>query len=66
MSTVEEIEEAIRSLSRQQLSELRSWFGEFDAQLWDEQLECDIAAGRLDQLADEAINDLREGRGTDL
>jgi hypothetical protein len=66
MSTVEEIEDAIRNLSEEQISKLRAWFAEFDARLWDQQLERDVAAGRLDKLADEALNDLRDGRCTGL
>jgi hypothetical protein len=66
MSTVEEITDAIRNLSQEQFFELRAWLAEFDARLWDEQLERDIAAGHLDRLADDALNDLREGRCTDL
>lgn len=66
MSTVKEIEEAIRNLPQDKLSELRVWFAEFDAVLWDEQIEGDVAAGRLDKLADEALDDLRQGRSTDL
>ena len=31
-----------------------------DAVAWDKQFEEDVAAGRLDALADEAIRDLRE------
>lgn len=33
---------------------------------WDRQFEADVAAGRLDQLAEEVLQDLREGRCTDL
>jgi hypothetical protein len=36
-----------------------------DAAAWDRQIEEDVAAGRLDALADEALDDLREGRCTD-
>lgn len=66
MSTVDEIEQAIRNLAPQDLSVLREWFAEFDAELWDRRLELDVAAGRLDRLAEEALRDLREGRCTDL
>jgi hypothetical protein len=38
----------------------------FDTEAWDKQFEEDAATGRLDDLADEAIRDLREGRCTDL
>jgi hypothetical protein len=66
MSTVKEIKEAVRQLSPEDLAAFRAWFVEFDANVWDRQFEKDVAAGRLDQLAEEALQDLREGRCTDL
>jgi hypothetical protein len=66
MSTVQEIEDAICKLPPEDLAALRAWFVEFDAAAWDRQFEQDIAAGRLDELAEEALRDLREGRCTDL
>jgi len=66
MSTVKEIETAVSKLSRDELSAFRSWFSEFDAEAWDKQFEQDVKAGRLDALADEALQDLREGRCKDL
>ncbi len=66
MSTVHEIEQAIRGLEPQDLAALRDWFAAFDAEIWDRQLEQDVAAGRLDRFAEEALRDLSEGRCTDL
>jgi hypothetical protein len=66
MSTVSEIEQAVRQLSEQELATFRAWFAEYDAQLWDEQFERDVVAGKLDALANEALDDLRNGRCTDL
>jgi hypothetical protein len=66
MSTVREIEDAVRSLPSADLAAFRAWFAEFDAEIWDRQIEADVAAGRLDALAEEALTDLREGRCTDL
>ncbi len=66
MSSVQEIETAVRQLSRKELAVFRDWFQEFDAEAWDRQFEEDARAGRLDHLADEALRDLREGRCTDL
>ncbi len=65
MNTVVKIEEAIRTLSPQDLATLRDWFAAFDAERWDHQLEQDLAAGRLDKLAGEALRDLSAGRCTD-
>ena len=39
---------------------------EADWEAWDRQLEADVKAGKLDQLAEEALEDLRAGRCTDL
>jgi hypothetical protein len=66
MSTVNEIEDAIRRLPDEDLVALRAWFAEFDAAAWDRQFERDVAEGRLDALAEEALRDSREGRCTEL
>ena len=61
MGTVESIEDAVQALHRSELAEFRSWFAEFDAVAWDQQLESDAAAGKLDALAAEALADYRIG-----
>ncbi len=59
---VQEIESAITQLPRNQVAELAAWFEQFHAQLWDNQLEQDARAGRLDSLLDETAQDLDSGR----
>ncbi|MBN3893467.1 MAG: hypothetical protein HWQ43_31615 [Nostoc sp. JL31] len=66
MSTLKEVELAISQLSPEDLAAFRAWFAEFDAAAWDKQIEKDVAAGRLDALAQKALKHLREGRCTDL
>jgi hypothetical protein len=66
MVNIEEIEHAVTRLSPEELAAFRAWFAEFDANAWDRQFADDVAAGRLDALADEALQDLRQGRCTDL
>lgn len=66
MTNIQEIETAVRQLSRDELAAFRTWFQEFDAEAWDRQFEEDVAAGRLDHLAEEALRDLREGQCTEL
>lgn len=62
LNDLSEVETAVSQFSPEQLANFRAWFAEFDAQHWDQQLTGDIAAGRLDALADEALRELREGR----
>jgi hypothetical protein len=66
MRTIQEIEDAIRKVPNEELAALRAWFAELEATSSYPQFEQDVAAGRLDALADEALMDLREGRCTDL
>ena len=66
MSTITEIEQAVQKLAPQELAKFREWFAQFDAAQWDLQIERDVAAGRLDALADEALDDARQGRCRDL
>lgn len=65
MSSVQQIEEAVRKLNDDERAQFRAWFVEFDAADWDRQFEADVKAGRLDWLADEARRELREGRCKD-
>lgn len=66
MTTIQEIETAVRQLTKEDLTVFRQWFLEFDAEAWDRQLEEDVTAGRLDFLAEEALRDFREGYCTEL
>jgi hypothetical protein len=65
MRSVKEIEEAVLRLSASELEAFRVWFAELDAEAWDRRIEDDAATGRLDDLADEALDDLRAGRCTE-
>jgi hypothetical protein len=60
--TIEDIEKAVAKLPPDQLAQFRAWFETFDAARFDEKIERDAKAGRLDRLADQAIEDLRKGR----
>jgi hypothetical protein len=59
MGAVEKLELLIKSLSAQELAQFREWFVEFDAQVWDRQIEADAAAGKLDRLIEESMADHR-------
>ncbi len=56
----------IESLSIGDFSRLREWFIERDWQRWDEQLEADASAGKLDFLKKEAEAAKQSGELRDL
>jgi hypothetical protein len=66
MSKVELIEKQIKTLSAKEVAKLREWFLEFDWMLWDQQIERDVAAGKLNGLADKALRDHAAGKTTPL
>ncbi|MFM6220487.1 MAG: hypothetical protein ACKPDM_08980 [Dolichospermum sp.] len=66
MSTIEQIEAAILTLPPKQFQQLRQWILEIDYQRWDEQLEKDIADGKLEALAAEAIAEFKAGHCREL
>jgi hypothetical protein len=64
--TIEDIEKAVSKLSADQLAEFRAWFEAFDAARFDGKIERDAKSGKLDRLADQALDDLRKGRAREL
>jgi hypothetical protein len=66
MTTLEDIERAVAELPADQLAEFRAWFEDFEAARFDERIEQDAKAGRLDRLADQAVADFRAGRVREL
>lgn len=59
--SVKEIEIAITQLSAADLSALMAWFENYHAQMWDKQIEEDLAAGRLDALLAEVDQEYEAG-----
>ena len=66
MTTLEDIEKAVAELPPDQLVRFRAWFEEFEAARFDQKIERDAKAGRLDQLAEQALADFRVGRAREL
>ena len=66
MEKVEQIEREVQEFSTEELARFRQWFAAFDAEAWDRQFEEDVAAGRLDALADRALRDHADGKSTNL
>lgn len=66
MTTLNEIEKAVELLTPEQLSQFRDWFARYDAEQWDAAFEKDAAAGLLDKLGDQAIQEFENGNYTEL
>jgi hypothetical protein len=66
MTTVEDIEKAVAKLAPEQFAKFLAWFEDFQARRFDEQIERDVRAGKLDKLAEEALRAHREGRSREL
>lgn len=66
MSTIKEIENAVISLPQKELAKFQKWFEEFQAKVWDQQLEQDVKMGKLDKLAKKAEKEFRAGRCKEL
>ena len=45
-----------------ELVQFAAWFEEFQADLWDKQIEQDALSGRLDALAEQANREFEAGR----
>jgi hypothetical protein len=62
MSRVEEIQQAIATLSLEERAELLSSLMNFEDDEWDKQMKRDAAAGKFDKLRDEAEEEFRQGK----
>ncbi len=60
--TIEDLEKAVSKLPPDQLAKFRDWFEAFDAARFDQKIERDAKAGKLDRLAEQALADFRQGR----
>lgn len=66
MPNLEEIEAQIAILSPDDLAKFKQWFAEFQADLWDKQIEADFLAGKWDAVGEKALRDHAEGKSTPL
>jgi hypothetical protein len=66
MNTIEKLEDQVKSLSPEDLSEFRRWFLEWDNDEWDRQIERDATAGKLDALASAALAEYQDGKAREI
>ena len=66
MGIIEALERQVQDLSTEELAAFRRWFAAFDAEVWDRQFEADVKAGKLDTLAEKALQAHAAGQSTKL
>lgn len=66
LTEVEQVERQIENLSAENLAKFRTWFFEFDARVWDAQIEADLKAGKLKGLIAEALAEYKAGKAREL
>jgi hypothetical protein len=66
MTRLEAIEHDVQNLTPEEFAAFRAWLADYDWQLWDRELERDVAAGKLDALAEESLAELERGETTEL
>jgi hypothetical protein len=66
MTRIEEIENAVTSLSIEEYRLFREWFLERDWEQWDKQIQADSNSGELDFLVKEAMDEKTHDKLRDL
>lgn len=62
MRSVEEIKAEIAKLAPSDVRQVAKWLAEYQARLWDKQIEEDAAAGKLDRFIEEALAEYKQGK----
>jgi hypothetical protein len=66
MTKVQPLEREVQNLTSEELSEFRSWFADYDGEVWDRQIEAHSKVGKFDQLSAEALAEFGRGETTEL
>ncbi len=64
--SVQELETAVTQLPTPELAQFKAWFDEYQTDLWDQQIEKDLEAGRLDALLAEVDKEYEAGMARPL
>jgi len=62
MPSLKRIETEVAALPDQELRQFSRWFAQFEAERWDQSLEDDVGAGKLDAFAAEALAQYSSGK----
>ena len=64
--SVTEIQAAITELTSDDLADLMKWLDDYQAKLWDKEIDGDLQAGRLDAVLAEVDEEYEAGLGQPL
>jgi hypothetical protein len=62
MTTIMEIQEAVRALPEEEFAAFSSWFDQYEEERWDRQIERDQQSGPLRALMEKARADFEAGK----
>lgn len=66
MSLIKQLEEAVAALEPSDYADFRAWFERLDSTRFDAAIAADVADGRLDPLAEQALEEAHRGQARDL
>jgi NH3-dependent NAD+ synthetase len=66
MTTRPEVESAIKQLPKSEVYDLAKWLQDYLDEIWDQQIEADLASGKLDHLIAQAEQDIAANNVRDL
>jgi len=66
MQALKEIEKEVQEPPSSEYPNFRTWFYQYDNDVWDTNIEEDSASGKLDFLIDEAFEEKRKGKLKEL
>ncbi|NEP57260.1 MAG: hypothetical protein F6K31_09580 [Symploca sp. SIO2G7] len=66
MTSLPEIEAAIKQLTEGDVRQLSVWLQEYLDEMWDRQIEADLVSGKLDKLLAQAEADIAANQVRDL
>lgn len=62
MTKVQLLEREVKKLDKASLEAFRNWFHRFDSDAWDLQIQKDVRAGKLNELAKDALAAHKSGK----
>lgn len=62
MSKLDDIQNLIHQLSKEEITRLREWFDEFEGDMWDQELDKNVQEKKLNVKASAAKKDFSEGK----